>query len=116
MWKKIGIESLCAFYFYTFKKTKRPLAEMNDAIYGVADDYFVSQYDAANSVIIFKNGHTQPMGKGKYMNPDIIKIQIQSMNTSHGKTFKLSNLSINKLIPVFIIIAVLASIGYTLLR
>ena len=116
MWKKIGINSLCAYYFYTFKKTNRPLAELNGAIYPVPDEYFLTQYDEANAVIIFRNGHTQPMGKGKYLNPDIAKIQIQSMITSRGKPFKLSNLNINKLVPMFIIIAVLVSIGYTLLR
>lgn len=116
MWKKIGINSLCAFYFYTFKKTNRPLSELNGAIYGVPDDYFVTQYDAANAVIIFKNGHTQPMGNGKYLSPDLVKIQIQSMNTSHGKPFKLSNLNVNKLVPVFIIVAIVASLAYTLLK
>lgn len=116
MSKKIGIIGLTTIQFYTFKKTRRPLSEINTAIYGVPDDYFVKQYDAANSVLLFKNGHTQPLGRGDFLDPDYVKLQIDSMNSSHGKTFKLSDISLKKLLPVFIIIAIVASIAYTLLR
>lgn len=114
MSKKIGIEGLCAYYFYTVKKTKRPMGEINEGFYRFDDKFFCTQSDAPNAIIIFRNGSTQPQGPGEFMDPDLSKIYIDSMKCAKKKTFKFGNITLNKILPFIVVGAVVISIIYTI--
>lgn len=116
MSKKLGIVTKNTIRFFNIKKTTKPIAEINDRIYRIDDTLFISQSDAANSILLYQMDAAQPMGHGEFLDPDLTKAYIDSMKRGKKKPSKMSDFSLQKFIPIIIIVAVIMSFVYVLNR
>lgn len=114
MTKKFGIRTVNGYQFRTFKKTFKPIVEINNRIYRCDDELFLKENQSELAILIYPMDSTQPLGTGEYVNPDQTKIYIDSMKNSGKKATFLSDLSINKLIPFIVIGAIVMSAAYAL--
>jgi len=117
MTKKLGIMTKSAIFFYSVRKTLKPIVEINNRIYRIDDELFLSQTDGPNSLLFYRMDSTQPLGPGEFLDPDETKLYIDSMKRSKKKPSKMTDgLSINKFLPVIVLVAIVMSVAYAIMR
>lgn len=117
MVKRLGILTKNVYRFWRLKKTLKPIGEINSRMYRLDDALFLSQSDAPNSILLYRQDSSQPLGQGEYLNPDMTKIFIDSLKRTKKKPSRFGDgFSINKMIPVIVIIAIIISVVYGISR
>lgn len=118
MTKKLGIISRSAINFYTIKKTVKPIVEINGTRdYRVDDDLFFSRADKPDALLFYRMESVQPLGFGEKLDSDRTKMYIDSMNNAKKKPSKFGDgFTMDKIIPILIVGAVLLSIIYAMTR
>ena len=117
MVKRLGILTKNVYSFYRLKKTVKPIGEIGSRMYRLDDALFISQSDAPNSILLYRQDSTQPLGYGEYLDPDMTKVFIDSLKRTKKKPSKFGDgFTINKAIPVIVIIAIIISVFYGISR
>ena len=116
MTKRVGILTANILRFYRLKKTYKPIAEVNSRTYRIDDGLFIPQSDAPNAIMIYRMDSTQPLGYGEFLDPDMTKIYIDSMKRTNKKATSFGFNWQTMFMAGAVVIAILASVFYVVLR
>lgn len=94
--------------FRKINKMNRAIALVNGHLYRIDDDLFCCDREASDSFVYYDIDEQQPYGKGRYLNPDMTKTLIGSMELANGKPTKLfdMNVQVITVIIVFLIVGI----------
>ena len=97
--------------FRKISKTNRSLAMVYSRLYRIDDDLFSVATDKPESFVLYDIEEQQPYGRGKWLNPDMTKIFIDSMKSGKGKPTKLFDLNIEVIMAILVVGVVIFSIA-----
>ena len=115
MTKKLAILTKSNIKFLKVVKTTRPCAVDNDRLYFIGDGVCIAQDDDDVHVAFYNIDSTQPLGHGRFLPTSLVKAYIRSFKMV-GKKATVFNFSLNKLIPVIILICLGMSALYVFMR
>lgn len=116
MSKKVLFLTKNGFRAFPLKVTMKPFLIYNNRFFRCDDELFAQSSQAPDSILCYQIDSSQPFGHGKFLDPDMTKVFIDSAKTAEKKATRLSDFSINKAIPVVIVIVVVISVIYSLMR
>lgn len=92
--------------FRKIKKGSRPMAIVNDRLYWIADSIAWADAESSRSLIVYDLDEQQPWGNGEYLDPEYTKVGIDSLKLGKGKVGRLSDFSMDKLIPIIMVLVI----------
>ena len=92
--------------FRKIKKGSRPMTIVNDRLYWIADSIAWSDAEASRSLIVYDLDEQQPWGNGEYLDPELTKVSIDSLKLGKGKVGRLSDFSLDKLVPIIMVVVI----------
>ena len=85
------------------KKSNRAIAIVYNRLYRIDDDLFVADHTSTDSFVYYDIEEQQPWGQGRWLDPDMTKVLIDSMKMSKGKPTKLFDMNMEAIMAIMVI-------------
>lgn len=89
--------------FRKITKSNRAIAVVYSRLYRTDDELFVSDHTSSDSFVYYDIDEQQPWGQGRWLDPDMTKVLIDSMKMSKGKPTKLFDMNMEAIMAVLVI-------------